>query len=132
MLMFAASAVCCMFAAVSGQTFAECLSEKGPSFDAAKRVASPRPAPRLLLTHAVGDKVVPVESERNFVAAYRAAGNIAEVFEYPCDIRGGLTGHCTWIPDSAPHRLIPEIEARITDFLKGENKNENDNGQHAE
>ena len=42
MLMFAASAVCCMFAAVSGRTFAECLSEKGPSFDAAKRVASPR------------------------------------------------------------------------------------------
>ena len=83
--------------------------------------------PRLLLTHAVGDKVVPVESERNFVAAYLAAGNIAEVFEYPCDIRGGLTGHCTWIPDSAPHRLIPEIEARITEFLKGENKDENKN-----
>ncbi|MBQ3806571.1 MAG: alpha/beta hydrolase fold domain-containing protein [Kiritimatiellae bacterium] len=81
-----------------------------------------RGGPRLLLTHAVGDKVVPVESERNFVAAYRAAGNIAEVFEYPCDIRGGLTGHCIWIPDSAPHRLLPEIEARITDFLKGENK----------
>ena len=78
--------------------------------------------PRLLLTHAVGDKVVPVESERNFAAAYRAVGNIAEVFEYPCDVRPGLTGHCIWIPDSKPHRLIPEIEARIAAFVKGTSK----------
>lgn len=78
--------------------------------------------PRLLLTHAVGDKVVPVESERNFAAAYRAAGNATEVFEYPCDIHLGLTGHCIWIPGSKPHRLIPEIESRITAFLKGTSK----------
>ena len=74
--------------------------------------------PRLLLTHAVGDNVVPVESERNFAAAYRAAGNIAEVFEYPCDVRPGLTGHCIWIPGSKPHRLIPEIESRIDAFVE--------------
>ena len=74
--------------------------------------------PRLLLTHAVGDKVVPVKSERNFAAAYQAAGNVAEVFEYPCDIRSGLTGHCIWIPGSKPHRLIPEIEARIAKFIE--------------
>ena len=74
--------------------------------------------PRLLLTHAVGDKVVPVESERSFAAAYRAAGNVAEVFEYPVDIHEGLTGHCIWIPGSKPHRLIPELEARIAAFMK--------------
>ena len=74
--------------------------------------------PRLLLTHAVGDKVVPVESERRFAAAYQAAGNVAEVYEYPCDIRSGLTGHCIWIPGSKPHRLIPEIESRIAAFAK--------------
>ena len=74
-------------------------------------------APRLLLTHAVGDKVVPVESERSFAAAYQAAGNVAEVFEYPCDIRPGLTGHCIWIPGSKPHRMIPEAEARIAEFM---------------
>ena len=74
--------------------------------------------PRLLLTHAVGDKVVPVKSERNFAAAYQAAGNVAEVFEYPCDIRSGFTGHCIWIPGSKPHRLIPEIEARIAKFIE--------------
>ena len=74
--------------------------------------------PRLLLTHAVGDKVVPVESERSFAAAYRAAGNVAEVFEYPNTIHEGLTGHCIWIPGSKPHRLIPELEARIAAFTK--------------
>ena len=73
--------------------------------------------PRLLLTHAVGDKVVPVESERNFAASYRAAGNVADVFEYPCNLRPGLTGHCIWIPGSKPHRLIPEIESRIAAFM---------------
>lgn len=77
-------------------------------------------APRLLLTHAVGDDVVPVESERNFAAAYRTAGNIAEVFEYPCDVRDGLAGHCIWIPGSEPHRLIPEIETRIASFMRQE------------
>ena len=79
-------------------------------------------APRLLLTHAIGDKVVPVESERSFAAAYRAVGNAAEVFEYPCDIRPGLTGHCIWIPGSKPHRLIPELESIIAAFVKGTSK----------
>ena len=35
-------------------------------------------------------------------------------------IREGLTGHCIWIPDSKPHRLIPEIETRIATFMKNE------------
>lgn len=74
--------------------------------------------PRVLLTHALGDQVVPVASPRRFAHAYRAAGNDVEVFEYPCDIRAGLTGHCIWIPDSNPHRLIPELESRIIAFMK--------------
>ena len=74
--------------------------------------------PRLLLTHAVGDKVVPVESERAFAAAYRAVSNDVEVFEYPCGIRPRLTGHCIWIPGSKPRRLIPEIESRIARFTQ--------------
>ena len=75
--------------------------------------------PCLLLTHAVGDNVVPVASERNFAAAYRAAGNVAEVYEYPCGIRPELTGHCIWIPASKPHRLISELEERIAAFMRG-------------
>ena len=81
------------------------------------KIAKPN-GPRLLLTHAVGDKVVPVESQRSFSAAYRGMGNVADVFEYPCDIHKGLTGHCIWIPGLKPHRLIPEIESRIAAFVR--------------
>jgi len=89
--------------------------EMRDSMSVVKRI---RPGgPRLLLTHAVGDEVVPVETERGFAAAYRAAGNEAEVFEYPSDLHPGLTGHCIWIPDSKPHRLLPELESRIAAFM---------------
>ncbi len=72
----------------------------------------------VLCTHATEDKVVPIASHRAFADAYRAAGNDCEFFEYPAAIREGLTGHCIWIPDSKPHRLIPEIEARIGAFMR--------------
>ncbi len=89
--------------------------EMRDSMSVVKRI---RPGgPRLLLTHALGDEVVPVGTERGFAAAYRAAGNEAEVFEYPSDLHPGLTGHCIWIPDSKPHRLLPELESRIAAFM---------------
>ena len=72
----------------------------------------------LLCTHATEDKVVPIVSHKAFADAYSAAGNVCEVFEYPSAIREGLTGHCIWIPGSKPHRLIPEIEARIAKFVE--------------
>ena len=72
----------------------------------------------VLCTHATEDKVVPIASHRAFADAYRAAGNVCEFFEYPTTLREGLTGHCIWIPDSKPHRLIPEIEARIKAFVE--------------
>ena len=72
----------------------------------------------VLCTHATEDKVVPIASHKAFADAYRAAGNVCEFFEYPAAIRGGLTGHCIWIPGSKPHRLIPELEARIAAFMK--------------
>lgn len=71
----------------------------------------------VLCTHATEDKVVPIASHKAFAEAYRAAGNTCVFFEYPSAIREGLTEHCIWIPDSKPHRLIPEIEARIAKFL---------------
>ena len=73
--------------------------------------------PPLLCTHATKDRVVSIASHRAFADAYRAAGNECEFFEYPNSIREGLTGHCIWIPDSDPQRLIPEIEARIRAFI---------------
>ena len=71
----------------------------------------------VLCTHATEDKVVPIASHKAFAEAYRAAGNTCVFFEYPSAIREGLTGHCIWIPGSKPHRLIPEIVARIAKFM---------------
>lgn len=73
--------------------------------------------PRILCTHAREDVVVPVESARNFVTAYRAAGNPVELFEYSKNCRPDLTGHCIWIPGSSPHDLIPELKDRIRAFV---------------
>ena len=72
----------------------------------------------LLCTHATEDTVVPIASHRAFADAYRAAGNSCTFFEYPITIHRGLAGHCLWIPDSNPHRLIPEIEAQIAAFME--------------
>ena len=87
-----------------------------PTMDPVLRI-KPGMAP-LLCTHATEDTVVPIASHRAFADAYRAAGNRCEFFEYPATIRPDLVGHCLWAPDSNPHRLIPEIEARIAAFME--------------
>ena len=74
--------------------------------------------PRILLTHATHDTVVPIATAKSFFAAYRAAGNDIDFFEYPNDIQPGLTGHCIWIPGSKPHRLIPRLEREIARFMR--------------
>jgi acetyl esterase/lipase len=72
----------------------------------------------ILCTHATEDRVVPIASHKAFADACRAAGNTCDFFEYPAAIRKGLTGHCIWIPDSKPHRLIPEMEGWIKAFME--------------
>lgn len=72
----------------------------------------------LLCTHATSDQVVQILSHRAFADAYIRAGNICSFVEYPCDVRPNLTGHCIWLPESRPHRLIPEIEAEIIRFFE--------------
>lgn len=72
----------------------------------------------ILLTHADADKVVPIASARAFEKAYKAAGNRCDFLEYSTKIQPGLTGHCIWIPGSKPHRLIPSLEKRITEFIR--------------
>ena len=74
----------------------------------------------LLCTHTTRDGVVPIESHRIFADAYRSAGNRCEFFEYGESAVSGLTGHRIWIPDSKPHKLIPEIEEAIRKFVKME------------
>lgn len=87
------------------------------------RRMDPRPSIRpgmapLLCTHATEDAVVPIASHKAFADAYASAGNRVEFYEYPSGMRAGLTGHGIWIPGSKPHRLIPEIEARIRAFVR--------------
>jgi acetyl esterase/lipase len=72
----------------------------------------------LLCTHATQDGVVPIASHRAFVDAYRAAGNRCELFEYGESSVPGIVGHRIWIPDSKPHKLIPEIEGAIRKFVQ--------------
>ena len=74
--------------------------------------------PKILLTHAVEDRVVPIASAVNFLAAYRRAGNAIGMFDYSKCVQPGLTGHCIWIPDSSPHKLIPCLEREIAHFIK--------------
>lgn len=74
--------------------------------------------PKILLTHATQDKVVPIATAKSFLAAYRSAGNEIGLFEYPSYLQPGLTGHCIWIPGSKPHRLIPRLEREIEYFMK--------------
>ena len=73
--------------------------------------------PRVLLTHAQGDNVVPIESAMEFARTYRQFGNPCEFFSYPTNVVNGLAGHCIWQPGSKPHRLIWILEQRIRDFI---------------
>lgn len=72
----------------------------------------------LLITHAIDDTVVPVQSSRNFASAYAAAGNSVESFEYANDIEPNQEGHCIWRPDLTPHKLIASLEQRISNFVR--------------
>ena len=74
--------------------------------------------PRVLLTHADEDGVVPIGSAKSFFEAYRAAGCPVELFEYPHDAEPNLGGHCIWRKPSDPHRLLERIENRIREFCK--------------
>ena len=70
--------------------------------------------PEIFITHANGDTVVPQESTANFIACVQEKYHIAIPHFYYDNIG---TGHKIWIPESDPHRLLPEIESAILDFL---------------
>lgn len=72
----------------------------------------------VLITHATDDKVVPIGSSKAFAAAYSAAGNQVDFFEYPCDLEPNEAGHCIWRPGSSPHRLINSLESKIAFFAR--------------
>ena len=69
--------------------------------------------PPVLCTHTVFDTVVSCEAAERFVAKCREAGARIEFFRYD---RSG-DGHCLWIPGSSPHRLLPELEHAVSEFI---------------
>ena len=70
--------------------------------------------PEVFITHAHIDTAVPQASTRNFIdQVQRKCGVAIPHFYYD----GIGTAHKIWIPESSPHRLLPEIESAIMDFL---------------
>lgn len=74
--------------------------------------------PRILLTHADHDPVVPIESAQSFLKAYKAAGNPAELFCYPENAEPNTGSHRIWRAGSDPHRLLVCLEDAIRKFCK--------------
>ena len=68
--------------------------------------------PPILLTHAIYDTVVPIDSSTEFEDAARENGGRIEFYYY----NRRKQGHCIWIKGSDPHKLHPDIEERIKQF----------------
>lgn len=71
-------------------------------------------APPIFCSHASVDPVVPPAASRHLVEACRAAGAPAVFYTYEQRDKG----HSIWVPGSNPHRLYPDIEAAIAEFVK--------------
>ena len=74
--------------------------------------------PRILLTHAKEDTVVPVESAANFYNAYRNAGNDIFFFLYSANDEANTGGHAIWRKDfPVRKRLLKCIEYKVAHFM---------------
>ena len=74
--------------------------------------------PRILLTHAKEDTVVPFESPVNFYNAYNDAGNDISFHQYSTKDEANYGGHCIWrksLPVRA--RLLTRIEGEVGRFM---------------
>ena len=78
-----------------------------------------KPGPRILMTHAAEDSVVPFASARNFAEAYRAAGGDVTLFAYSAKDEPNLGGHCIWPEGVKPvrARLLTLIEKAVAGFM---------------
>lgn len=73
--------------------------------------------PRILLTHAEEDTVVPLASALNFHVRYREAGPI-RLYRYSSSAEPNTGGHCIWRKGvSNPRRLLGCIEREIGLFM---------------
>ena len=69
--------------------------------------------PPILLTHAIYDTVVSIESATLFEDAVRDHGGRIDSYYY----NRRNDGHCIWVKGSDPHKLHPDIEERIKQFI---------------
>ena len=74
--------------------------------------------PRILLTHAKEDTIVPFESPVNFYNAYNDAGNDISFHQYSTKDEANYGGHCIW-RKSLPirERLLKRIESEVEHFM---------------
>ena len=74
--------------------------------------------PRILLTHAREDTVVPIDSAANFCNSYRNAGNNIFFYQYSAKDEANTGGHAIWRKDwSDGKRLLKCIENEIEQFI---------------
>ncbi len=74
--------------------------------------------PRILLTHAKEDTVVPFSSAENFYKAYKSAGNDITLRQYSTKDEANHGGHCIWRKDlPVRKRLLRLIEGEISRFM---------------
>lgn len=88
-------------------------------FDAMSILPFARPGgPRVLLTHAMEDTVVPFASAANFHRAYRAAGGDVTLRRYSTNDEPNWGGHCIWRRDlPMRERLLSLVEDEIVRFM---------------
>jgi hypothetical protein len=90
--------------------------------------------PRILLTHAKEDTVVPFESAANFCNAYRNAGSNILFYQYSAKDEANTGGHAIWRKDyPVRKRLLNCIENEIVQFMgisETTKTAENDNLRH--
>lgn len=74
--------------------------------------------PRILLTHAKEDTVVPFASAVNFYNAYNDAGNDISFRQYSTKDEANYGGHCIWRkPLPVRERLLKLIEGEVEHFM---------------
>ena len=72
-------------------------------------------SPPILCTHERHDNVVPIQSAQLFLDAVHRNGTVGKSYFYEKSETG--YSHRIWIPNSAPHKLYPDIEDAISTFI---------------
>ena len=92
------------------------LPNEAELIDAAPATYLGPSSPPILCTHDWNDNVVPIRSAQLFLDAVRKNGTVGKSYFYKKPENG--YSHRIWIPDSSPHKLYPDIENAISEFIQ--------------